>query len=359
MEVQRIEPARLKHVCVRVPNWVGDVVMATPLLRALRRHLPGARITLVAHKGVAAVLRGADWFDRTVVYDPRAFPAREFLRCAGKLRRERHGLGFVLPNSFSSALMLRLGGVRRRVGYARDCRSFLLTDPVSRPRENGRFKPVYMVDYYLALCERIGVPASGRQTELPFDEADARWADGILHSRGISDDRPLILLHPGAGYGPAKHWPAERFAELSRLLHAEQGARVALIAGRGERETVQQILAAASAPITDLSHCGIDLHLLKCVVARSALLVTTDSGPRHYGVALGVPTVCIMGPTSPAYSTSTAPNDHVVRLDVECGPCQRKRCRLDHRCMAGISAQMVLDTCRAALSQERGAGRDD
>lgn len=350
----------LERVCVRAPNWVGDVVMAVPTLRAIRNHFPSARVTLVIRSRVEPVLRGSPWFNETLVYRPAdGHPMREFMRCVKELRRDAYELGFVLPNSFSSALMMRLGGVARRVGYARDCRSFLLTDAVPRPSEDRRFRPTYMVDYYLGLCEEAGILPQERRVELPFTEADAGRAEEILRAQGIDLERPLFLLHPGAGFGPAKRWPAERFSRLAELLKDTWDAEIGIIAGRDERATVGAIIDGTSARAVDLSNCGVDLHLLKCIVARSALLVTTDSGPRHYGVGLGVPTICIMGPNHPGYSTSTNPNDHVVRLDVPCGPCQKKTCPREHQCMTGITAEMVLAACQAALSDSDGGLPDD
>ena len=161
---------------------------------------------------------------------------------------------------------------------------------------------------------------------------------------------PLFLMHPGAGFGPSKRWPNESFARLAEMLQSEFGAQIALIAGAVERQNVAAIIGSSKARITDLTSCAIDLHLLKCVVALSNLVVTTDSGPRHYGVALGVPTVCLMGPTHPDYSTGTQPNDHVLRVEVDCGPCQLKACPKDHRCMADITPEMAALACADALS---------
>jgi heptosyltransferase-2 len=244
--------------------------------------------------------------------------------------------------------------VARRVGYARDARSILLTDALLRPTKEGRFQPTYMVDYYLELCRAAGIREDGREMALPYSDDDARRAERILEQQGLIRDRPLLLLHPGAGYGPSKRWPVERWARLAEHLDDRFGAQIALVAGPAERAAVLRIRDGSRAAITDLTDCGVDLHLLKCVVARSGLLVTTDSGPRHYGVALGVPTVCVMGPTHPGYSTSSRPHDHVVRLDVDCGPCQRRRCPRDHRCMADITAEMVLEACDRALSDAPG-----
>jgi heptosyltransferase-2 len=350
----------LRRLCIRAPNWVGDAVMATPTLRAVREHFPSAHITVVIRGDVEPVVRGAPWFDELLPYrlgGPGA--ASEFLRCTRELRRGRRELGFALPNSFSSALMLRLGSVARRVGYARDCRSFLLTDAVPRPSENRRFKPTYMVDFYLGLCEKVGVTARDRRTQLFSSEADAARAGEALQRQGVQPGAELFLLHPGAGFGPSKRWPSQRFSRLAELLQREYGAQIAVIGPPHERHMAAEIIGGSRAPIADLTNCGIDLHLLKSVVARSALLVTTDSGPRHYGVALGIPTVCVIGPTHPAYSTSTRENDHLIRVDAGCAPCQRKVCRRDHRCMEDVTAEMALQACRRAMRGPRTGAHDD
>ncbi len=359
MTSQSTTIAGVSTVCIRSPNWVGDVVMATPAFRCIRSGLPGARIVLLVRESVADVLRGAPWFDHVITYRgtaPGSFPGIEFLRCVARLRRQRCELGFLLPSSFSSALMFFLGGVRRRVGYVRDGRGLLLTTPLPRPSLDGRFQPTYMVDFYLALCRAASLGADDRRTELPYSEQDVHQATQFLRDAGVDPSSPLVLLHPAAGYGPAKRWTEAGWAELARMLDGELRAQVACIGAPSGQELTGRIVALSAAPVLDLTSCGIDLHLLKCIVRMSRLLVTTDSGPRHYGVALGVPTVCLMGPTHPGYSTSGRPNDHVVRVEVECGPCQRKACTTDHRCMALLTPELVMDACRTAI--ERGSEAD-
>jgi heptosyltransferase-2 len=272
------------------------------------------------------------------------------MRCTSGVRKAHCALAFVMPNSFSSALMMWLAGVPTRVGYLRDARALLLTHALPRPsHEDGSFRPIYMADYYLALCETMGLVPDSRRLELPFTEADMDAARAILDRAGVDLGRPFFLLHPGAGYGASKRWPVERYAVLAGMLQQEFGAQVACIGGPDARPLTALIRQGAGATVLDLTDCGITLHMLKGVVRLSDLLVTTDSGPRHYGIALGVPTVCLMGPTKPEYTASRQPNDVVVRVDVPCGPCQKKRCRGDHRCMNRITAGMVLEACRAAL----------
>ena len=350
MTVEHISRHSPVDICIRAPNWVGDVVMATPLFRCVRRNFPSSRVLLVVHDRVAPVLEGSPWFDEVLLYRPRRWNALvEFLRCTWRVRRRHCGLGFILPNSFSSALMLSLAGVHSRVGYVRDMRGKLLTSPVPRPTCSGSFRPTYMADYYLALCERMGLEVAGRDTELHFSDEDMARARQIMSQAGINGRKPLFLLHAGAGFGPSKRWPEEHFARLAEMLQDNYVAQLYVIGPPGEGPVAQRIARLSGARVGDLTGAGIDLHLLKCVVALSSLLITTDSGPRHYGVALGVPTVCIMGPTHPGYSTSSRPNDIVVRIDVDCGPCQRKVCKRDHRCMNSITPHMVFSYCSQAL----------
>jgi len=349
----------LRRICVRAPNWVGDMVMATPAFRSVREHFSKACVTLVVRASLADVVKGSVWFDRTIICRKEpGLPATDFVRCVGEIAGGRHELALIFPNSFSSALMFALAGVPRRVGYIRDARRALLSDPIARPSQGDKFCPTYMVDYYLGLCRSVGIRAAARETELHFSPTDARHARRIMANAGLVPQEPLFLIHPGASYGSAKKWAVESFAAVAESLAKEFDAQIALIAGPADRTAVKEVIAACSKRLFDLSACGIDLHLLKCVVAASELMVTTDSGPRHYGIALGVPTVCLMGPTDPRYSTSGRPHDRVVRAHVDCPPCQLKECPRDHRCMTQISPEMVLRECRLALDVARRSGHD-
>lgn len=343
-------------VAVRIPNWVGDVVMSTPALRCIRNNYPSATITGVVGHSVRNILHGTPWLDKTCVYHRNRgwglSGTAEFLRCVKYIRNLDAELGFILPNSFSSALMMAMGGVSNRVGFQRDARGPLLTVSLPRPcHPDGSFRPTYMAEYYLKLCEHVGLDVNERRTELPYTSQDVAEVHAVLRSIGINPSRRLILFHMTAGYGPSKLWSKSKFARLATSLHNEFDAEICGIGAPSSGEYIREVNALCEEHIHDLSDCGINLHLLKALVGMCDLLVSTDSGPRHYGVALGRPTVCIMGPTDPDYSTSGRKHDHVVRVDVECGPCQNKLCSRDHACMHGIQPDMVLSTCYEAMQQ--------
>ncbi len=338
-----------------MPNWVGDVVMATPALKALRSSFPSARITAVIDSDLQKIIQCSVGPDRIIPYKRKGTPLkalREFFRCTSEIKKEQNDLAVILPNSFSSALMMRIAGVPERTGYRRDSRRLLLSRSLPRPKDSqGEFAPDYMAKYYLRLCEFAGTkPHADIHPFLGFNPADMKDAEALLGQAGLDPDRPYILIHPHAGYGPSKLWPSGHFSTLAEMLKDEFGAQIGFIGSPSAGTLVAEIKERARIPSLDLTDCGLDLHLLKCAVKRSTLLISTDSGPRHYGVALDVPTVCIMGPTNPAYTHSGLPHDAVVRLDLECGPCQEKTCRSDHRCMKNISPEMVFKRCRKLIS---------
>ena len=341
-----------EKISVVLPNHLGDVVMATPALRALRRGRPDAEIRAVVRASLVGVLRGSPWIDRFVahdIYEARGklgqFAAR--LRVARELRPS--DVALVLPNSFASALLAFATRAPARLGYARRGRSLLLSDPVPAPRANGRFTPVAMERYYLDLVRRLGCPDLGTNVEL-FLEPDAeRECDARFAAAGLERSRPLVCLAPGAGFGPSKLWPLAYVAEVASALRRD-GAQVALVHGPGEEPLADEI--AAKAPgIARLGGDGMSLSLLKSVLARASLLVCNDAGARHISAAFEVPTIVLMGPTAVGYTNLNLKRTKLMREPVECSPCQLKVCPIDHRCMTRLLPARVLDEARAALSR--------
>jgi len=341
-----------EKIAVVLPNHLGDVVMATPALRALRRGRPDAEISAVVRASLAGVLRGTPWIDRLVAHDIYARPGKlAQLRARLRVARELRGSDavVVLPNSFASSLLAFASGARVRVGYARRGRGFLLSDPVAARRENGRFVPTAMERYYLALVRRLGAPDLGTQVEL-FLEPDAeRECDARFRAAGLGA-RPLVCLAPGAGFGPSKLWPLEYAAEVARALRAD-GADVALVHGPGESALADEITRRAGGGIALLGGDGMSLSLLKSVLARAQLLICNDAGARHIAAAFELRTLVLMGPTAVGYTNLNLKRTRLMREPVECSPCQLKVCPIDHRCMTRLVPARVLAEARAALSR--------
>jgi len=242
----------------------------------------------------------------------------------------------VFPHSFRAALLARLARSDRRIGYNRDNRRWLLTDAPESHRENGVIAPIYMAREYLDLIAPLGCTDDGRGLELAANAAER----SAVRER-FAGDGPLVALAPGAAFGPAKRWPAERFAAVADALAARRGARCVLLTAPNEADTRAAVLAAAKSPLLEFPGGGI--ARLKAVLAESDLLIGNDSGPRHVAIAFGKPVVCIMGPTSPRYTDSPWEKGRLLRVDVDCGPCQKPSCTTDHRCMTRITADAVVE----------------
>ena len=332
---------------VFLPNWIGDAVMATAALRALRQGFPEAELVGMMRPGVQAVLEGTPWLDRGVLYHPRGGdPAYGSRRVIGRLRSLRPDVAVLMPNSLRTALLAWLAGARRRVGYRRYGRGWLLTDPLDPPRIGRRLMRFPMVDYYLALAYQLGCPRQSPKLELATTEQDRLLADQAARRLGIRNWDQVVVMNCSGAFGAAKLWPVEHFAQLARRIAQQLDHQVLVICGPQEQAAAEQIVRQADHPgVVTLAGGPLSLGLSKECVRRSRLMVTTDSGPRHFAVAFGVPVVGLFGPTPPIWGRN--PTACEVALQVEglpCLGCHRRRCPLGHhRCMRDLSPQRVFD----------------
>ena len=364
------------HVLIVAPSWVGDVVMATPALRRVRTALRGATIALLHKPGIAGVVEGFDapeaegglgLVDELIVSHPGGVMGHK--HTAAKLRHGRFDTALLLTNSFSTALTARMAGIPRRIGYDRDGRGLLLTHRLRAPRAGGGWAMVPAVDYYwhaagalvaqpTGTADRELEPANERGEhrlpvgvclELAVSERDEAAADALLRRAEIDGER-FAILNPG-GNNPAKRWPADRFAELARWLRDERGLRVLVNGSPAEADLTASIAEAGGG--VGLPAIGGTLGGLKALVRRAAVLVTNDTGPRHFAAALGTPLVTLFGPTDHRWTTIptrpgareailTADPDLPLRESANDHP---ERCRVD---------RIGLERVRSAVDEVLG-----
>ncbi len=339
----------IRAIAVRLPNWAGDAVMATPALRSMRIAYPDARICVAGKAGVLQIVEGLPYFDDSVVVKGKGIGRVTGL--ALKLRKMGPiDLGLILPNSFSSALSFFLGNVRLRTGYALNRRRFLLNRFIEPVMEGSRRRPEPMTRYYIKLARIAGGAETDEKLELKcLPDADAA-AERFLSDNGLIDAHPLVGLNPGASFGPSKLWTPEGFAHVADRVAEDLGGKAVILCGPGEEKISDSILDRVNHPVVDTSRDVIPLNPLKSVIARLDALVTTDTGPRHFASALNTPAVVLMGPTDPRYTDYDFNRARVVRIEVPCGPCHKKECDIDHVCMTGISGEVVFEALEKALS---------
>ena len=321
------------------------MVMATAALRCIRQAFPDASISAVARSWLCPILEHSPRLDEVIPYDLKGRHAGwgGHWSLTQELKRRRFDLAMVLPHSFRTAWTAALAGVRRRVGYDRGDRGWVLTDSLRPPGEGLLgWRPVPKTLYYLDLCRAAGLAVDSTRLELFAGEEDKRVVQDLLAEHGIASDDRLVLLNPGANFGSSKCWPAERFAEVADMLVERCGVRAALICGPGEEPIVEAILTAARRRPANLAARRLALGSLKALVERCDLMVTNDTGPRHFAVAFDKPTVVIMGSTDPRHTASNLDKTIVLSSSVACGPCYKRVCPTDHVCMRNITAEAVV-----------------
>lgn len=343
-----------RNVVVRAPNALGDLIMATPAFARLAAHFGKDRLSLICLPAAAQLLQGNAWFKELIPYD-RAKAHKGFTggrKFVKELRARDFDLGIILPNSFGSAWQMLRAGVKKRVGYFKEGRRWMLH--AGRKRETdarGKFIPKYTGAYFMDLIDTLRLPPGPMVPSLPVSGEERSRAAAFLAERKLARG-PLVILAPGAAFGPSKLWPAERFAAVGEALRKE-GASVLISFGPGEEETVRALQKTA-APFATSE--GINLSTLKAVCEKAALVISNDTGPRHMAVALGRPVITLMGPNDPRYSELASEKGEVIRVSVDCSPyaqpCQLKECPIDHRCMTGIEVERVLTAARKWMSAQ-------
>jgi heptosyltransferase II len=392
------------RIVVIMPNWLGDAVQATPFLRALRALYPNAHIAALARPIAAPVLSGLPCTNDLHILDRHN--SRQTIQW---LRSQNFDLGILLPNSFRSAWLLFRAGIKRRMGYARDWRTPLLTDRLSpmrrtpqqkqldlaksraiqkistdiRSRQNisvgSPYQPVPTIDYYLKLAEYLGAPSAAAKTmQLAVTPEEKSEADQVLASLGITTEQienqkskieNIVVIVPGANFGSSKCWLPERFAQVAdRIMDRPErggnfGAHVLLASSPAELPIVDAILAKSllcpngggigrlHALAKMNAGKGLSLGALKEIVRRSKLMLCNDTGPRHFAAALQIPTLTLFGPTDPTWAETYSSNEKILRLTPPCSPCQLKQCPIDHRCMKDITTEMVYNALKQMLHQ--------
>lgn len=349
------------NVGVFLPNWIGDVVMATPTLRALKKQLgPNGRLVGVMRPYVAQVLAGMNRLDGQLFYDPRSRdPELRSRALVRKLQEERLDAVVLLTNSFRTAVLAKLSGARRRIGYDYGLRGPLLTDRLTAPHDGRtwygarRYVPASALDFYLRTAYALGCPPESPQLELATTTEDETAADRAWSSLGLPEGRRVVVFNSGGAFGAAKLWPNEYFAELARSVVRRTDYSVLMLCGPAEREVATDVVRRVSSPrVVSLAEQPLSLGLSKACVRRARLMVSTDSGPRHFAAAFGVPVIGLFGPTHIAWSENHFDRAVHLQRKLPCGPCQQRVCPLGtHACMRDLTPEEVFLSVRRLLEQ--------
>jgi heptosyltransferase II len=340
-------------IAIFLPNWLGDLTMATPMLRAMRRHFgPQSHIVGILRPYLADVLAGTDWLDEQWFFHPRAKDRNlHSWAVARRMRQQQFDMAVLLPNSLRAAAVAWIGRAKERIGYVRYGRGPLLTGKLYPRRIGRQLVPLPMVDTYLELARVLGCGEESRRLELATVEADERSADGVFARLGLPGDGRVVALNSSGAYGGSKLWPVEYFAALARRIVDDLGHNALVFCGPKERDIARQIVGMAGSPrVVSMADQPMDLGTAKACMRHCRLMVSTDSGPRHVAAAFGLPVVTLFGPMLPVWSENPTQRAVNLMLDLDCIGCHKRVCPLGHhRCMRDLTVEMVFQAVETLL----------
>lgn len=331
-----MEQEEPSSIIIRMPNWLGDLVMATPVLSAVREKWPKAHIVAMTSAGLAPLLEKDPRINEVLSFNkPQGFIHRLHpYPLIDKLREGRYDLGILLTNSFSSAWWFYLAGIKERLGFGRP---FLLTKSATFPKN---YKKQHLVHSYLQLLEKIGIPFQERKPEIFLTREEKAEAEEKIRALGAGGGRIVIGLNPGAAYGPAKCWPPERYRALIRKLLEDERFLILVFGDAASLSLIETIAGGLSERVINLAG-KTSLRELLSLIGACDLFITNDSGPMHVAAALQIPLIALFGSTSDVM-TGPYGGGEVIHKRASCSPCYLRTCPLDFRCMKEIEVQEVL-----------------
>jgi heptosyltransferase-2 len=334
----------MNRILIIAPNWIGDAVMSQPLLAAIKASDPHAVIDVLATPWVAPVYRACSEVTELIEADLRHGQLQWGLRraLAAQIKKRDYASCYVLPNSFKSALIPWLANIPVRIGYQGELRRFLLTETKANSPKTQR---IPMVEHYANLCTPSGNLNTTSNPPYLVPMASAlESARARLQAAGIQTDA-LVVLCPGAEYGPSKRWPADHFAGLAQsILNAKPTASVVLLGSPSDRAIGDAIVSKTDSQSRIFNWCGAtSLDQAIAMISMSSKMVSNDSGLMHIGAALQIPQVAIFGSSDPNHTPPNSAKAIIISLHLPCSPCHQRECPLGHlNCLNQISTDQVF-----------------
>ncbi|HEY2810027.1 MAG TPA: lipopolysaccharide heptosyltransferase II [Rhabdochlamydiaceae bacterium] len=341
---------KVENIIVRMPNWIGDLVMATPILSDLRKAYPAARITAMCRSPICELLKEDPEIDELFCFSKTSVFGRRSERrnIIEKLRQGHYDLGILLTHSFSSAWWFWVGRVRHRLGYECNGRKWLLTHSTSFP---ANIQNQHLVVTYKILLEQLGIPVSATAPRLYLSANEIEEARVLLRQSGVPEQAPLIGINPGATYGSAKCWLPERFREVVERLLSDKDMYIVFFGDQATVALCKEICRGLPSRVINLAGLTA-LRELASLISHCDVLLTNDSGPMHIADALGTTLVALFGSTSEIVTGPYSQQGGVIHKHVRCSPCYQRICPVDFRCMKEIEAEEVYVAVKKALAKK-------
>jgi len=311
-------------ILIRAANWVGDAIMTTPVIRAVRKNYPKAHITVLAKPWVVPVYKNNLYIDDVMVYQSKGRHKMGFgtLRLAADLREGCFDLAVLMQNAFEAALISFLGRIKERLGYNTDARGLLLNRSI---KMNPELKKRHLIEYYIGILKGAGLKDDGLKMDLFLSKKDREFARKWLMENKLNGANPVIGINPGATGGTAKRWFPERFAELSQYLAKKYQTRIVIFGGPADGKLGDHIANLSSGSCINIAG-KTSLGQAFALIKSCDLFVTNDSGLMHAAAALDVHQVTVIGSTDHIATRAASDKANMVRVPVHCSPCLKDTC---------------------------------
>jgi len=339
------------EILVWLPSPMGDAILCTPALRAIRQHFKSSKISFFANPIVREVLSPCRFNDIWLQQH-----SKNPFAIAKMLRTHNFTHAILFKNSFASALATFLAKIPSRIGYAREGRGIFLTDKLYPPKLlTGKFKPNSMIDYYLAIPSALGAVTTDRKLELLIDLKDEHRLSAKLPDV-LNFEGPTVVIVPGGTFGPSKYWPSDRFAQTADWLINNYNATVVISVSSNpaEKQIAKEICESTKHKLINLADRPLTLGELKALFSIADLVISNDTGPRHIAIALRRKIISLFGPNNPAWTDTGYENEIKLTGDVPCAPCDKPICKMSqHLCMQAITVEIVCDAAKKLLESNQ------
>jgi heptosyltransferase II len=333
------------RIAVRVPNWIGDSILAIPSIKNLKITFPDSQIVIVAKNWVKDIFMNLDFVD-DILTIPEKNDLKSLSAGAKKLKKYRFDAGLLLTNSFISAFLFYAARIPNRWGYKKEGRQILLTKQVSYKNQR---KPIHQVQYYQNIISGLGFKTVPPKLQLSLTKQERSQARAFLNSFHTDHQKKLIILNPGAYYGSAKRWPVSQYAQLAEMIQKNLGFNPLIIGSRTETALAHAISSSLKKKPINLAG-KTSLRMLAGIISLADVVISNDSGPMHLSNALGIPVIALFGPTIPAITRPFHQPYKLLKKEVPCWPCSYRECPYDHQCMLKITPEEVYSECEKFLS---------
>lgn len=339
-----------KRILIVRTDRIGDVLLSTPVIKALRDSYPQAYIAMMVSPYAKEIVEGNPYLDEIIIYD-KDYKHKSWMRSikfSQNLKKRKFDLALILHPTNRAHLVTFLSGIKRRIGYERKL-GFLLTDRIKHTKQLGEKQES---EYAFDLVRYLGIEPEAKMPFMPIKQESENWVEELFAAQGIIPTDKLLGIHPAASC-PSKIWPNERFVQVADRLTEKYGFKVIYLSGAKDSALVQKTVQQMRYPAINLAG-KTSLSQLASILKRCALFISNDSGPVHIASAVGVPVISIFGRNqaglSPKRWGPLGLRDKILHKEVGCIECLAHNCTKQFACLRAISVDDVLNAADEILS---------